>query len=1143
MVFFKKSWARETVQRRKLTSSICTLILGLASFSGMLSTTGCTGLPSVLGDLVLTNITIKGESTVTQGSTSTYSAVATYDDGSTEDALTGLTWTVKEGPGSISDAGVYTAPESVETDTSVTIHVSLTENGITQEAEKTITVLKSTSGLGSIAISGPDTVTAGTEASFTLTATKVDGSTVDVTSSATWTVFDGPGEFSATGTFTAPASVTEETLTTIKASYTENGFTLEVEKAITLTPAPINTPAISSLTISGPDSINENETASFTATATYDDGSSKDVTPDTTWAASGEGSFTSPGAYAPGSVDATATVTLTASYTSNGITREVNKTVTVTNVETTKTLSSIAIAGPDTLNAGGTGSFTATATYSDNSTEDITAKATWSLSSTAANAGTMAANGSYTAPATVSTEIAVTITAEYNSVKATRTLTLTATNTSTEIKISGQIFDSSGAAVEGVTVVCSYNSSTRTTDTSGYYSFRVPSGWSGTVTPQSTTYTFTPAKYTYESVKADTSDQNFTAATSSGGETTKVPVAKADSIYTTENTAVGITLSGTASSTAATLVYTIVSQPMKGTLTGTAPNMTYTPTTDYVGVDSFTFKVNDGSQDSVVATISITVQSSELPDDTGDWVAPIGIPTPSFGLEETHWMYKTATYDYGNGAEAYHISSDGPYTYYVDNTSSAATDTNNTYGSPSKPRKTIPMSYLPAGSVVEIHGGPYTQSSGGVLPFCGSGTAAKPVFFRGPSNGTHPTISTSFRVRGSYVILENLKMVTGAFSDSTGITINNAAIRHCEVSGNQGIGLNVASYTSDIINNIVIYDNVIHDLGNINSTTDEDATGIAVNAGVSNCWIVDNTVYNTSGSGIQIVAGSLAKMPTTNHIYVGRNLVYRARQSGIWSKQSADCVFSQNTVHSIINTSWSPSKGLGYQYGPERLWIIYNEVYDCTFGITAMSTSGLGSGTEAYVIGNVIHDIHHLNDGTSFFNPNTSWSNAGIMLVGVAKNYVVNNSIYDADAGINIPSTGAVYMENNIISNITESACQHIFVETSSAMSASTVNNNIFYQNGSDIRIRWGLSHTYTLPAFQSATGKGANCVNANPLFVDAANGDLHVKSGSPAINAGLTSEVYTRFYNLYGRNIAVDPDKVSRPQGSKWDIGAYEYK
>jgi hypothetical protein len=42
-------------------------------------------------------------------------------------------------------------------------------------------------------------------------------------------------------------------------------------------------------------------------------------------------------------------------------------------------------------------------------------------------------------------------------------------------------------------------------------------------------------------------------------------------------------------------------------LTGTAPNLSYNPDTDYVGADSFTFKANDGTADGNTATVSITV--------------------------------------------------------------------------------------------------------------------------------------------------------------------------------------------------------------------------------------------------------------------------------------------------------------------------------------------------------------------------------------------------------------------------------------------------------------------------------------------------------------------------------------------------------
>jgi len=87
------------------------------------------------------------------------------------------------------------------------------------------------------------------------------------------------------------------------------------------------------------------------------------------------------------------------------------------------------------------------------------------------------------------------------------------------------------------------------------------------------------------------------------------PVAVAQSVTTAEDTALPITLTGTDAENSA-LTYSIVSQPANGTLSGTAPNVTYTPAANFNGADSFTFKVNDGTVDSAVATVSITVTAA-----------------------------------------------------------------------------------------------------------------------------------------------------------------------------------------------------------------------------------------------------------------------------------------------------------------------------------------------------------------------------------------------------------------------------------------------------------------------------------------------------------------------------------------------------
>jgi hypothetical protein len=51
----------------------------------------------------------------------------------------------------------------------------------------------------------------------------------------------------------------------------------------------------------------------------------------------------------------------------------------------------------------------------------------------------------------------------------------------------------------------------------------------------------------------------------------------------------------------------VTTPPIHGTLSGTAPSLTYTPAPDYSGTDILQFKVNNGVLDSALATVSITV--------------------------------------------------------------------------------------------------------------------------------------------------------------------------------------------------------------------------------------------------------------------------------------------------------------------------------------------------------------------------------------------------------------------------------------------------------------------------------------------------------------------------------------------------------
>ncbi len=95
-------------------------------------------------------------------------------------------------------------------------------------------------------------------------------------------------------------------------------------------------------------------------------------------------------------------------------------------------------------------------------------------------------------------------------------------------------------------------------------------------------------------------------------DVSSVPVALDQNLSTDEDVPLDITLTGTGL-LPGPVVWTIESDPEHGTLSGTAPDLVYTPDADWFGTDSFTFSVNDGLQDSNIATIEIVVAALDDP--------------------------------------------------------------------------------------------------------------------------------------------------------------------------------------------------------------------------------------------------------------------------------------------------------------------------------------------------------------------------------------------------------------------------------------------------------------------------------------------------------------------------------------------------
>ncbi|NOT62332.1 MAG: cadherin-like domain-containing protein [Acidobacteria bacterium] len=88
------------------------------------------------------------------------------------------------------------------------------------------------------------------------------------------------------------------------------------------------------------------------------------------------------------------------------------------------------------------------------------------------------------------------------------------------------------------------------------------------------------------------------------GQTNRAPIAYEQTLAYTEDTPVTINLNGL-DADVDPLTYSIVASPTRGSLSGSLPNITYTPNAHYNGRDAFTFRVNDGRANSNSGTISL----------------------------------------------------------------------------------------------------------------------------------------------------------------------------------------------------------------------------------------------------------------------------------------------------------------------------------------------------------------------------------------------------------------------------------------------------------------------------------------------------------------------------------------------------------
>jgi hypothetical protein len=488
------------------------------------------------------------------------------------------------------------------------------------------------------------------------------------------------------------------------------------------------------------------------------------------------------------------------------------------------------------------------------------------------------------------------------------------------------------------------------------------------------------------------------------------------------------------------------------------------------------------------------------------WQPPIGIPMPPIGITEV-----------------------------------AGATTNTITGTQAMPA-------LTAGKVIEITGTYSRNNTGGSKIVC-NGTAGNPAFIRGAAGAI---VTNNWEITGSYCIVENLKF-SGPRYWTVLAPASFIAVRDSEFVGTLAQdtgGLHVQTWSAADASNIVLLRNNIHHSGDVNALGDQDNHGTnlyrdqaiwGTSATLSNIWILDSTYSYNSGDGIQINGGANGEMSRIHHVYVGRNVSHHNKQAGFWVKQATDVIFSQNEAYSHVASGSSEGQCTGFQYGPEYVWFLFNRLHDCEYGIDIVGDEDSDTplitpvGLNTYMIGNVIYGIHGAGSASDPYKP------SAIHVRGSTNRYIVNNTIYDSDAGIQSPvDYGALHMVNNVISQPTKAGASHVFIEDPAVAAASVLHHDIFAGGG---KIRWGSGTNRTLAQLIAAfPTKGANSSEATPTFVNAGAFNFALASGSAGIDAGSAEAVYGTFLSRYGIDIAKDFAGSVRPLNSVWDIGAYEF-
>ncbi|MFC4776942.1 choice-of-anchor Q domain-containing protein [Paenibacillus sp. GCM10023252] len=275
--------------------------------------------------------------------------------------------------------------------------------------------------------------------------------------------------------------------------------------------------------------------------------------------------------------------------------------------------------------------------------------------------------------------------------------------------------------------------------------------------------------------------------------------------------------------------------------------------------------------------------------------------------------------------------------------------------------------------------------------------------------------------------------------------------------------------------------------------------------------------FNTNGISVERDGNNIP-----HHINIRYNTVHHAPGAGIAVAEGDYFDISYNTVYSNCWFSgWGPS------------------------GISVRAPRSIDSNTsyKTFIYNNKVYDNitnYKWVDENKYSDGNGIAIDTNVENNYVGKTLINNNLVYEnGGAGINIFKSKEVTVSYNTTYANSKSPYLNWGEIGAGGSSNVYVANNIFYSNNETVNSADDFTGG-TMPTvkfdhnifFNGAVKvTGWNNIVADPLFVNLAARDFHLKSNSPAVNSGDNN-----------MGTGTDYDGISRPVANIVDRGAYEY-